>query len=373
MTPSLPRVSASVTVPKPSLEQVFENLRAAGFSLVGPTVRDNAIVIDEIARMEDLPVGWSEESEPGRYRLKRTRQSYCFRFTVGPHSWKNFLYPPRLRLFAAERLNGKWSLRGATEAVPRYAFIGVRACDLSAIGLQDRAFLGDYRDPHYARRRQQAFVLAVNCGHAASTCFCTSMGTGPRVSAGFDLAVTELPDAFVAEIGTEAGSAALENTDWAPATAFDLGRAQQEVQVAEREMQRRVRIDDLPGMLYDNLESSHWDDVAARCLSCGNCTLVCPTCFCGTVEDCSDLKQTHAERTRLWDSCFALDFSHVHGGNARPTIRSRYRQWLTHKFASWKDQFGALGCVGCGRCITWCPVGIDVREEVRAVRVTAYK
>jgi sulfhydrogenase subunit beta (sulfur reductase) len=147
-----------------------------------------------------------------------------------------------------------------------------------------------------------------------------------------------------------------------------LGRATQAVQRAERQIVRQLRTDDLPKMLYDNLDHRRWDEVAARCLSCANCTQVCPTCFCTTVEDTSNLKGTAAERTRVWDSCFVLDFSHVHGGNIRPSIRSRYRQWLTHKLGSWFDQFGILGCVGCGRCITWCPVGIDLTEEVKALR-----
>jgi len=372
MNSSLPRVSANVTVPKAGLQQVFDNLRAAGFALVGPTVRDGAIVLEALERLEDLPTGWGEESEAGKYRLRKTRENYYFRFNAGAFSWKPFLYPARLKLLSATRVDGKWEMQSELEAPPRYAFIGVRACDLSAIALQDQVFLGSgYRDPHYAGRRERLFVLAVNCGHAAATCFCASLHTGPKATAGFDLALTELSDSFVLEIGSEAGSAALENTSWSPSTAFDLGRARQEIQVAERQIQRRVRIDDLPGMLFDNLEHPHWESVPTRCVSCGNCTMVCPTCFCSTVEDTSDLKGTRAERTRVWDSCFALDFSHVHGGNIRPTIHSRYRQWLTHKFASWKEQFGALGCVGCGRCITWCPVGIDVTEELKAIRETA--
>lgn len=369
MAPDLPRVSASVVVPKASLQKVFDNLRAAGFRLLGPTVREGAIVLDEIAGLEDLPLGWTDAQEPGRYRLQRTREAEYFGFTVGPQSWKQFLHPPRLQLFSVERKNGDLTIRAAPDPAPAYAFIGVRACDLHAIGIQDRVFLGgEFRDPHYARRREQVFVLAVHCHKAASTCFCSSLGTGPRVTGGFDLALTELPEVFVVEVGSEAGSEALRDTPWESATAFDLGRATQAVQQAERQMVRQLRTDDLPKVLYDNLDHPRWDEVATRCLSCANCTQVCPTCFCTTVEDTSNLKGTAAERTRVWDSCFVLDFSHVHGGNIRPSIRSRYRQWLTHKLASWIDQFGVLGCVGCGRCITWCPVGIDLTEEVKALR-----
>jgi sulfhydrogenase subunit beta (sulfur reductase) len=108
--------------------------------------------------------------------------------------------------------------------------------------------------------------------------------------------------------------------------------------------------------------------VASRCLGCANCTLACPTCFCASVSDTTDLEGETAARVRRWDSCFTLDHSYIHGGSVRASLRARYRQWLTHKLASWIDQFGVSGCVGCGRCITWCPVGIDITEEVAAIR-----
>jgi sulfhydrogenase subunit beta (sulfur reductase) len=374
MPPSLPRVSASVAIPKASLQVVFDNLRAAGYLLVGPTVRDGAIVLEEIDQLDDLPLGWTDEQRPGHYRLKKTRDNHYFDYGVGPHSWKQFLHPPRLKLFSVEKNNGNWTIRPPQEPPPRYAFIGVRACDLAAIAIQDRALIGsEFRDPHYAARREQVFVLAVNCGQAQSTCFCASMKTGPKATSGFDLALTELPDVFLAEVGSEAGSEVLGNVPWEAATAFDLGRASRVIQRAERQNERQMQTDDLPDLLYENLEHARWDEVATRCLSCANCTLVCPTCFCTTVEDVSDLRGDRAERIRLADSCFNRDFSHVHGGNIRPTIRSRYRQWLTHKLASWIDQFGTSGCVGCGRCITWCPVGIEITEEVSAIRAKATK
>jgi sulfhydrogenase subunit beta (sulfur reductase) len=374
MTHSLPRVAASVVVPKASLQKVFDNLRESGFSLVGPTVREGAIVLDDISRLEDLPVGWTDQQAPGQYRLEKTREAQYFGFNLGPQSWKKYLYPPRLKLFSIARENGSWRVQPAQNLAPRYAFIGVRACELAAINIQDRVFLaGEFRDPHYARRREGIFVLAVNCGQAASTCFCVSMRTGPKASSGFDLALTELPDVFVVEMGSEAGCEMFRDTPWSPATAFELGRAAQVYERAEREIERQMRTDDLPKLLYDNLDHPRWDEVARRCLSCTNCTQVCPTCFCSTVEDTSNLTATAAERTRVWDSCFASDFSHVYGGNIRPTTRSRYRQWLTHKLASWIDQFGTSGCVGCGRCITWCPVGIDLTEEVQAIREKAVK
>ncbi len=366
---TLPRVTASVVLAKPTLQQIFDNLRAAGLTLIGPTPRDGAIVLEELERIEQLPVGWSVQQQAGSYRLTQTKSAEYFGCAVGPHSWKRFLYPARSDLFSARKMDSGWTFQLADDNPPRYAFVGVRSCDLHAIAIHDKVFLGDdLRDPHYARRRERIFILAVNCTTPAATCFCSSMKTGPRASAGFDLALTELSDSFLLEVGSEAGSEVLHDVEWQPASAFDLGRATQAIQRAEQQFRREMRTDDLPQLLYDRLEHPRWDAVAARCLSCGNCTMVCPTCFCFTLEDHSDLRCESATRTRVWDSCFILDFSHVHGGNIRPSIRSRYRQWLTHKLASWIDQFGRCGCVGCGRCITWCPVGIDITEEMRALR-----
>jgi formate hydrogenlyase subunit 6/NADH:ubiquinone oxidoreductase subunit I len=372
MAEDLPRVSARVLISKTSFQRIFDNLRAAGFALVGPTLRDSAIVLDEITRVEELPRGWCDEQAPGKYRLVSTRGAQYFDYVVSSHSWKQFLYPPRRKLFSIEKRDGQWTIKPAESDGCRRAFVGVRPCDLQAISIQDRVFVtGEFRDPHYSRAREQVFVLAVNCGQAGANCFCTSLKTGPRATSGFDLALTELPDEFVVEIGSEAGAEIMRGTDWQLATAFDLGRAAEVSDRAERQIERALRTDDLPAMLYDNAEHPEWDAVAARCLSCANCTMVCPTCFCSTMEDGSDLRGTVCDRTRVWDSCFTLDFSHVYGGNTRPTVRARYRQWLTHKLATWIDQFGLSGCVGCGRCITWCPVGIDLTEEVQAIRTEA--
>ena len=229
-----------------------------------------------------------------------------------------------------------------------------------------------YRDPIYAARRAGIFIVAVNCTQAASTCFCTSMGTGPRVRQGYDLALTELVapgrHEFVIEAGSDAGTEVL--ADLSPSAASDAvcQEAEAAVERAASQIQRRMDTTGIRDLLYANFDHPRWDNVAQRCLTCANCTMVCPTCFCTTVEDVSDVTGTHAERWRKWDSCFTQNFSYIHGGSVRSSAKSRYRQWMTHKLASWIDQFGSSGCVGCGRCITWCPVGIDITEEVRAIR-----
>ncbi len=338
-------------------------------------MRDGAIIYDKLESLSDLPIGWTDEQDGGHYRLKRRKDDALFGYVAGPHSWKRFLFPPTLRLWRAKR-NGK---NGAFEILPQelpdetYAFIGVRSCELHAIALQDRVFLGGkYVDPIYKALRERAFLVAVNCTQAGGTCFCISMRTGPKATSGFDLALTEVLDDgrhyFVVEAGSGRGLNVLNDVPHREATPDEIERAEERVRQAGQQMGRELNTEGIKELLYRNYEHSRWDEVAQRCLSCANCTMVCPTCFCATVEDVTDLTGDTAERVRRWDSCFSLDFSYIHGGSVRATPKARYRQWMTHKLATWIDQFGTSGCVGCGRCITWCPVGIDITEEVRAIR-----
>ncbi|MCC7424788.1 MAG: 4Fe-4S dicluster domain-containing protein [Planctomycetaceae bacterium] len=356
-------------LPRGELSRLIETLRADGYEVVGPTVDQGAIVYSEIRSTDDLPKGWTETQGPGQYRLERRTDDAYFGFTVGPHSWKKYLFPPLVTVSTAERTPDGWSISDGKNDPPKYAFLGVRACELAAIAVQDRTFLhGPYVDPVYKARRDQAFIIAVNCTQAASTCFCTSMGTGPRCTRGFDLALTELPAGFLVEVGSPAGEALAARLPLVEAAEDHTREAEARRQNAVDQIQRRMDTTGIRDLLLQNLEHPRWSDVAQRCLSCTNCTMVCPTCFCHSVRDVSDLTGDQARRERQWDSCFNLDFSYMNGGPVRNDVRSRYRQWLTHKLASWFDQFDVSGCVGCGRCITWCPVGIDLTEEVAAIR-----
>jgi sulfhydrogenase subunit beta (sulfur reductase) len=364
-----------VSMPVAGIERLIEILRADGFTVVGPRVRDGAIVYDEIDALGDLPVGWTDVQEAASYRLERRADAALFGYNVGPHSWRRFLDPARQRLFRAERTEDGFRVLEETAPPPRYAFLGVRSCELHALRIQDRVFIeGRHSDPGYEARRRGSFLVAVNCGQAGGTCFCVSMATGPKATAGFDLALTEIvaPSAhrFLIETGSPAGEAVLARLPVEPSTQADETAAAAATARAAASMGRRMDTANIKELLYGNLEHPRWQEVAERCLTCANCTLVCPTCFCSTVEDVTDLTGDHAERWRRWDSCFTMDFSYIHGGSVRASGASRYRQWLTHKLATWIDQFGTSGCVGCGRCITWCPVGIDLTEEVRAIRET---
>jgi len=353
------------------LDDLFAALREREFRVIGPTVRDGAIVYDDLASMADLPAGWTDEQDGGTYRLRRRDDDALFGYNVGPQSWKRNLFPPSSLLWKLERDR---SQAAAPEEEPqRFAFIGVRSCELHAIAVQDRVFMGGaYVDPVYASRREGVFVVAVQCGQAGGTCFCVSMETGPRAIEGYDLALTEIVGdgrhEFLVEVGTERGAEVMAEVASRAAGAADVETADAIIERTAASMGRRMDTTGIKELLYANFEHPRWDEVAGRCLACTNCTMVCPTCFCFSVEDVTDLSGEVAERHRTWDSCFTMDHSYLHGGSVRSSGSARYRQWMTHKLATWFDQFGTSGCVGCGRCITWCPVGIDITEEVAAIR-----
>ena len=367
----------ATTIPAPrlidldGLGALYEVLVADGYHVIGPAVQDGAVVLRELSSVAELPFGWGVRLAPGGYRLRRRDDDAAFGHAAGPQSWKRFLHPPRERLWSAERTAGSFKVTEDGEEPPRYAFLGVRPCDLRAIEIQDRV-LGQ-PGSRYARRRAGAFVVAVNCTEPGETCFCASTGTGPGAGQdGFDLALTEMADdgghRFLVDVGSERGAGVLRRVPGEPAGDATVRQARSAVEGAADRMGRELDTGGLRELMAGSHGAARWDDVATRCLTCGNCTLACPTCFCTSVEDSTDLTGEHAERWEQWDSCFDLDFSYLHGGSVRTSQKSRYRQWLTHKLGTWHDQFGSSGCVGCGRCIVWCPVGIDLTEEVKALR-----
>ncbi len=378
MAPGALKTGDRVVLDRDGVQGMIAALAARGHRVLGPTVRDGAIVYDDIAGVADLPEGWTDRQQAGSYRLEKREDKALFGYVVGPQSWKRFLHPPIERLWQAKRDGEGFSITADIPERERFAFFGVRSCELHAIAIQDKVFAaGDYRNTQYEARRRNVFIVAVNCGEAGGTCFCVSMGTGPKAEAGFDLSLTELLEdgrhAFLAEVGSAAGAEVLAALPRRTAAAGDLAMAESAVERARSQMGKVLDTNGLKELLQANPDHPRWDDVASRCLTCANCTMVCPTCFCTTVEDTSDLATETAERTRRWDSCFNLEFSYVHGGSVRTETKSRYRQWITHKLASWVDQFGSSGCVGCGRCIAWCPVGIDITEEAAAIRESVAK
>lgn len=355
------------------LDDLLQVLRKRGFTLIGPMLDNGNLVLAELSSSKDLPIGWTDDQEAGTFRLKTRSDQAFFGFAGGQHSWKSFVFLPRRLLWQTKRQGNSFEILPHQEEAPKFAFVGVRACDLQAIAVQDRIFSeGQYVEPVYCSRRQAVFIVAVNCTKAGGTCFCASMGTGPQATSGFDLALTEILSGadhyFVVEVGSSRGAEVMPEVPHEAASLEVQRQAAERVQAAAAQMGRHLDTTGIKELLYRNYDHPRWEEVARRCLTCGNCALVCPTCFCHAIEDSTDLTGQLAERWQRWDVCFTVAHSYIHGGSIRSSVKARYRQWLTHKLATWIDQFGCSGCVGCGRCITWCPVGIDITEEVRAIR-----
>jgi sulfhydrogenase subunit beta (sulfur reductase) len=363
---------ARLVIERAGLDRLLDVLREAGYRILGPRVGGGAVVHGDIASVADLPVGQSSEQAPGRYRFKTRDDGAVFGFGNGAHSWKQFLHPPSVRLFRARREGAHVTIVPDEPASEKVAFLGVRPCDLQAIARLDQV-LADraHADEGYRLRRAGVFIVVANCTEAGGTCFCASLGTGPRATSGFDLALTEVivrdRHYFVVDVASDAAAQMMAAVPAREAGDQELAEAAEAVDRAAAGMGRAVDTADLPGRLARTQEAPAWDECARACLSCANCTMVCPTCFCTTVADSRAPAGDEAERSQQWDSCFTAEFSYVHSGVARQSPPARYRQWLTHKFSNWVGQFGAFGCVGCGRCITWCPVGIDVTVELRRV------
>lgn len=347
------------------LGQLLDQLRRAGLEVVGPRIEDGAFTVGPIQGLQDLPRGWTDEQGPAHHRT-RSAGAAVFGYAPLPDGFQRYRRPPRERSRTVPRAGGRLRIVDDSPPTPKRALVGMRPCDVAALGVHDRVFA---EDAAYHRRRDGHFVVAVACTRAGGTCFCASMGAGPGLRSGFDLGLTELanPTRFVLEIGSEAGAELVRALRLGAATAEDIEAAARGVEAARDTMGRHLDTRDLPGMLRAHKDAPAWDAIGDRCLSCGNCTTVCPTCSCHTVEDRKTVDGS-SERVRRWDTCFNADFSRRRGGPARTSVATRYRQWLTHKLDGWHDQFGESGCVGCGRCITWCPTGIDMTEAVSAIR-----
>jgi ferredoxin len=362
-------VSSPLYLPRERLQDLIDALAARGFRCAGPQVRDGAIVYAALHSAAQLPAGIRDEQQPGHYRLSASGSPRQFAWADGPQALKPFLFAPREVLWRAQRgPDGRIAFVQPGEAAPPLAVIGVRACDLAALALQDAHFLESERvDPYYAARRRNLFLVGVDCSHPAATCFCASTGDGPQVRSGCDVALSELEDGFLARAESERGAQLLSALALHPAGETQQTQAQRQNEQAIAAQTRSLPGRNLRDPLLARLDHPRWDEVASRCLSCGNCTSVCPTCFCHGEREAPQLDGEASEHLREWDSCFTRGHGHLHGFNVRPDTRTRYRQWLTHKLATWHDQYGRSGCVGCGRCIAWCPVGIDLTEEARAL------
>jgi sulfhydrogenase subunit beta (sulfur reductase) len=350
---------------KQNFNHLLEVLRSEGFQVKGPKIKEGAITLDTIENTTDLPLGHKESQAPGQYQLEKSSDNCFFAFTLGPQSFKKFLEPPRRKLWEVDQKNGEIVLTVPLDEEAPMAFLGVRACELHALKIQDRVFITDDNpNTFYKERRENALIIAVHCQRAAQTCFCPSMETGPEMPEGYDLLLTEQEEYFIIQAKGERGKKIFNLLPLQEAATDWKKTIQLQVENTANSIKRDFPKNKAKIAIKENPNSDFWQDIAQVCTSCANCTLVCPTCFCSSVEDITDLAGEHSERWKKWDSCFNPDFSYIHGGAVRKSVSSRYRQWLSHKFSYWYEQFDSSGCVGCGRCLTWCPVGIDFTESI---------
>jgi ferredoxin len=363
-----------VVIDEVGFDALVSELRRRGYRTLGPVVRDRAVQHDEVVSAEDLPRGWHDVQSAGSYRLEHVGGPKLFDWAVGPASWKSEYFPAEEVVWRASLGDPRSTVVEPIGAAPPVAVVGIRPCEVSALEILDRVLSGGpVVDDSYAGRRAGTFVVVVECGAPAATCFCSSMGTGPAAESGFDLALTELTEGghrFHVRVGSAAGAEVIASVPQVPADDRDGAERHSVLDAARSSMGRALDTEGLAALLEANIDHPRWEEVADRCLSCGNCTLVCPTCFCSDVKDVTDLSGS-VERHRRWASCFDVEHSFLHGGPVRPSTATRYRQWFTHKLDTWWEQFGSSGCVGCGRCITWCPVGIDLTEEAAVIRATS--
>lgn len=369
-------------IKKEHLKLLFDSLKIS-HRIIGPKVEGNVIVLAEIANFHDIPAGYKEQQGRGTYRLGNppsppfNKGGITFSFSVGPDSFKRFVSPPVRENFAFKKSKKGISVNTSENEKTPMAFIGMRACDMAALRLLDKVFLeGPIKDAGYDSLRRNSLIVGVNCLSPGDNCFCSSMDAGPEMKEDFDIAITELDDSFLLEIGTVRGREILNALPLDEVNDKDLSEKVSKIENCKKMIKKSIKVSELPWLIYRNLEHPRWTDVAGRCLACGNCTQVCPTCFCNSSYDhltlsgiSKKLPELSGARIRTWDSCFSINFARVHGGNFRPSRRARYRQWMSHKLSYWIDQFGLPGCVGCGRCITWCPVGIDITQELEALHV----
>lgn len=358
-------------------DALFTELRARGYQVAAPSVVDGVVRLVPTTGAATLPVGHHDRQAPGAYRIEDGGDGEYFGYAVGPDSLKSVVFPPVATLWRARPGDGALEAHSGTPVPPPLAVIGARPCDVAALDvLMNVLGAGTDPDPTAVARREGLFVVAVECTRPASTCFCTSFGTGPSIDHGADVMLSELDPPgvagsagehrFVLRPGTARGAAVLRSLPTRPAGADDLAAREARLAHARRTITRRIDPDACAESLEASIEHPAWGEVADRCLACGNCTLSCPTCFCSDIHDASDLDGT-VRRERRWASCFELSHSLLSGGPVRRSVGARYRQWATHKLATWQEQFGTAGCVGCGRCLTWCPVGIDLTAEAGAL------
>jgi sulfhydrogenase subunit beta (sulfur reductase) len=288
-------------------------------------------------------------------------------FTATVMSPKEILLPQSETLFTYSSTDSAADLEVPSgREKPRLIF-GIHPCDVKSLVFLDRIFNEEeYKDVYYLERRKGMVVVSMGCIKPRLTCFCTSVGGGPFSTEGSDLQLVDIGDEYVVQVLSDKGEKLLGKARLEDAGEDKVSLMRRVAEDAEASMAPKLNIDGLKEKLDKMFDDPIWDVLTEKCLSCGVCTYLCPTCYCFDIVD--EARVSGGERIRLWDSCqFPLFTLQASGENPRPTSKERYRQRIMHKFSYLIDNCGRIGCVGCGRCVTECPVNLDIRQIITAI------
>jgi len=280
---------------------------------------------------------------------------------------KKFFTPPRETILTFQ----KEKILGVEDMIPeeRQIMLGVHACDIGSFTFLDRVFLGFRSDPRYLRRRNNFLVFALTCKEVIDTCFCQSMGTGPVAPPGYDVLITDIGARYLLETATNEGERLLKPLGLQEAGAEDFEAKRGCLESLKGQFKKSVDRARIIDLAFNSQEHPVWKKYSGICLACGQCAMVCPTCFCFDVKDKVDLSLESGERYREWDVCLLKEFAEVAlGGNFRSARDARLRQFMCHNLSYGVMQYNLTKCVGCGRCIKACPVHIDITEVARELK-----
>ncbi len=279
---------------------------------------------------------------------------------------KNFFFPKTETMMRYMRTERGVELSGEEEGAQEAVLFGVRPCDARSFILLDKVFDQEkYKDSYYIDKREKTTIISLACIHPPySTCFCTSVGGHPMSEEGSDVLLTDMGDNYLAEFITPKGEKLLEKIGDLPAADDSADEKKKELsESAEKEIKSHIPGKEIKPWLDNNFEHPFWDTIHQSCLACGTCTYLCPTCHCFDISD--EVKGSDGKRIRTWDSCMYWLFTQeTSGHNPRTSQKQRWRQRLMHKFKYFVDNFDEIACVGCGRCVRYCPVNIDIRKIV---------
>lgn len=338
---------SDLLVSKKTFFSWLDSLRGR-FSLIGPVKADGLTEFRQINSSDELNMGYhSTMLSPG----------------------KAYLYRPREELFSFS-FGNSIEIREAPADAEQRILVGVHSCDTNAILYLDRVFLGQFRDPIYEARRNNTMIISLNCERVTGNCFCPSVGAGPFLKSvnGYDMLLTDFGDDYLVELKSERARGLFNVDDIKKSGAEEFKVKEEKERAALQKFTKTINMDGLDSVLRKGSEHPVWRTTAEElCLSCTNCVMVCPTCFCYDVVDEIAVDKKTVRRYRQWDACQDAKFAEVHGGNFRARRSARLRQFVTHKLGQ-TFQFGVFGTVGCGRCITWCPTGIDLTEMAKEVQ-----